>query len=399
MINREYKNPKIVNLCTFTRAMYIITLVIGMISFVSFLLSCAFSQSFDVSSLWIYCYMIAVPICGIAFFKTDNHDVRNERYNYLAGMIFIGFCLLIHIIFEFINSDYFRSATFWINLIAIAIAECGVLLTNINDLYLKKKNLKPYTITETAKCNNQKMTLRWLIFCSAFPCVLFLLYLILNTIALQIYSANNITGTGFYIFFVVLSYLIYLPTVAAGISCTRIYIMMRKENNEYLPEQTIETPEQEPKNSKFFSLFFKERDVYDDEFFDENEQSTYSENDSENRKIFLEKEKNKNFCKKMLSRCGMRFFVKYYDILKTWAIPDIMDEISENYTEDSKRERAECAQRIFSKNLQQVALGLVADDIHGIDEKTRLAAYEIIEKEKQQIEREEQNSSIGKTLE
>ena len=169
---------------------------------------------------------------------------------------------------------------------------------------------------------------------------------------------------------------------------------MQGDGQENQPARVPQAPNapQNKKKSKF-------KLIWESLLTDNQEDDILMKKQIEEQQEQKEAKKNKNFCKKMLSRCGMRFFVKYYDILKTWAIPDIMDEISENYTEDSKRERAECAQRIFSKNLQQVALGLVADDIHGIDEKTRLAAYEIIEKEKQQIEREEQNSSIGKTLE
>lgn len=394
MINREYKNPKIVWHCAFIRIMYIITLVVGLLAF---LIGVITAESLDdISlSLWVYCFMISVPSCGIALFDLKETKTLNKSL-YALSILFALSCFILQLITFSLPGFIF----ILYEIIALSVIIYRTINSPIN---------KEASVSSIKKYNLTVVRL-WKILCATiiggilFVCVLFVI--ISYFVAL---SKDALSSGGSIVLTIIIGCLMFSPPIAANISCMKIYKLMKTEYNETVPQEPNETAEQaiqeyeETKTQPLTAPQNKKKSkfklIWESLLTDNQEDDILMKKQIEEQQEQKEAEKNKNFCKKMLSRCGMRFFVKYYDILKTWAIPDIMDEISENYTEDSKRERAECAQRIFSKNLQQVALGLIADDIHGIDEKTRLAAYEIIEKEKQQIEREEQNSSIGKTLE
>lgn len=394
MINREYKNPKIVWHCAFTRIMYIITLVVGLLAF---LIGVITAESLDdISlSLWVYCFMISVPSCGIALFDLKETKTLNELL-YALSVLFALSCFILQLITFSLPGFIF--ILYEIIALSVIIYRTINIPTNIE---ASVSSIKKYNLTV--------VRLWKILFATIIGGILFVSFLFVIISYFVVLSEEALFSAGEIVLTIIIGLLMVSPPIAANISCMKIYKLMKTEYNETVPQEPNETAEQAiqeyeetktqpltaPQNKKKSKLKL----IWESLLTDDQEDYTLMKKQIEEQQEQKEAEKNKNFCKKMLSRCGMRFFVKYYDILKTWAIPDIMDEISENYTEDSKRERAECAQRIFSKNLQQVALGLVADDIHGIDEKTRLAAYEIIEKEKQLIEREEQNSAIGKTLE
>lgn len=394
MINREYKNPKIVWHCAFIRIMYIITLVVGLLAF---LIGVITAESLDdISlSLWVYCFMISVPSCGIALFDLKETKTLNESL-YALSILFALSCFILQLITFSLPGFIF--ILYEIIALSVIIYRTINIPTNIE---ASVSSIKKYNLTV--------VRLWKILFATIIGGILFVSFLFVIISYFVVLSEEALFSAGEIVLTIIIGLLMVSPPIAANISCMKIYKLMKTEYNETVPQEPNATAEQAiqeyeetktqpltaPQNKKKSKLKL----IWESLLTDDQEDYTLMKKQIEEQQEQKEAEKNKNFCKKMLSRCGMRFFVKYYDILKTWAIPDIMDEISENYTEDSKRERAECAQRIFSKNLQQVALGLIADDIHGIDEKTRLAAYEIIEKEKQQIEREEQNSSIGKTLE
>lgn len=394
MINREYKNPKIVWHCAFTRIMYIITLVVGLLAF---LIGVITAESLDdISlSLWVYCFMISVPSCGIALFDLKETKTLNELL-YALSVLFALSCFILQLIT--FSLPGFLFILYEIIALSVIIYRTINIPTNIE---ASVSSIKKYNLTV--------VRLWKILFATIIGGILFVSFLFVIISYFVVLSEEALFSAGEIVLTIIIGLLMVSPPIAANISCMKIYKLMKTEYNETVPQEPNATAEQAiqeyeetktqpltaPQNKKKSKLKL----IWESLLTDDQEDYTLMKKQIEEQQEQKEAEKNKNFCKKMLSRCGMRFFVKYYDILKTWAIPDIMDEISENYTEDSKRERAECAQRIFSKNLQQVALGLVADDIHGIDEKTRLAAYEIIEKEKQQLEREEQNSAIGKTLE
>lgn len=393
MINREYKNPKIVWHCAFTRIMYIITLVVGLLAF---LIGVITAESLDdISlSLWVYCFMISVPSCGIALFDLKETKTLNELL-YALSVLFALSCFILQLIT--FSLPGFLFILYEIIALSVIIYRTINIPTNIE---ASVSSIKKYNLTV--------VRLWKILFATIIGGILFVSFLFVIISYFVVLSEEALFSAGEIVLTIIIGLLMVSPPIAANISCMKIYKLMKTEYNETVPQEPNATAEQAiqeyeetktqpltaPQNKKKSKLKL----IWESLLTDDQEDYTLMKKQIEEQQEQKEAEKNKNFCKKMLSRCGMRFFVKYYDILKTWAIPDIMDEISENYTEDSKRERAECAQRIFSKNLQQVALGLIADDIHGIDEKTRLAAYEIIEKEKQQIEREEQNSAIGKTL-
>ena len=394
MINREYKNPKIVWHCAFIRIMYIITLVVGLLAF---LIGVITAESLDdISlSLWVYCFMISVPSCGIALFDLKETKTLNELL-YALSVLFALSCFILQLIT--FSLPGFLFILYEIIALSVIIYRTINIPTNIE---ASVSSIKKYNLTV--------VRLWKILFATIIGGILFVSFLFVIISYFVVLSEEALFSAGEIVLTIIIGLLMVSPPIAANISCMKIYKLMKTEYNETVPQEPNATAEQaiqeyeETKTQPLTAPQNKKKSkfklIWESLLTDNQEDDILMKKQIEEQQEQKEAEKNKNFCKKMLSRCGMRFFVKYYDILKTWAIPDIMDEISENYTEDSKRERAECAQRIFSKNLQQVALGLVADDIHGIDEKTRLAAYEIIEKEKQQLEREEQNSAIGKTLE
>lgn len=96
MINREYKNPKIVWHCAFIRIMYIITLVVGLLAF---LIGVITAESLDdISlSLWVYCFMISVPSCGIALFDLKETKTLNELL-YALSVLFALSCFILQLI-------------------------------------------------------------------------------------------------------------------------------------------------------------------------------------------------------------------------------------------------------------------------------------------------------------
>lgn len=90
-----------------------------------------------------------------------------------------------------------------------------------------------------------------------------------------------------------------------------------------------------------------------------------------------ETERRQAVCIQLLSSVGMRFFVKYYDYLKSWNASDIIDIVEEDYGEQDKRQRIEAAQIIFQKNLQQTSLMIISVSSK-IDEDTKSKAKDLI---------------------
>ena len=90
-------------------------------------------------------------------------------------------------------------------------------------------------------------------------------------------------------------------------------------------------------------------------------------------------EKEVNTVLNLLSKVGNKFFVKYYDELKNWAEPDILDVIQEDYSEETKLQRIRKAKEIFNKKLEKLALQIIADDTNKtVDEETKQKAKELL---------------------
>ena len=87
---------------------------------------------------------------------------------------------------------------------------------------------------------------------------------------------------------------------------------------------------------------------------------------------------------KLLDEIGIKFFVKYYDRLHHWSIPDVEDIIEENYPEQIKKERITTAKKLFASNLNVIALEIIVNNNNNnlIDDDTRSKAAELLEKEK-----------------
>lgn len=111
----------------------------------------------------------------------------------------------------------------------------------------------------------------------------------------------------------------------------------------------------------------------------------------ENREIALkqreeekEVQKRKDTAIRLLNDIGTKFYVKYYEKLRDWSIPDIIDEIEENYTEESKIKRIKTAKKLFESDLNLTALEIIVNESDKLtDDKTKEKASTLISLEKQ----------------
>lgn len=84
---------------------------------------------------------------------------------------------------------------------------------------------------------------------------------------------------------------------------------------------------------------------------------------------------------RLLEEIGRKFFIKYYEKLKNWSIPDIVDIIEENYSEESKLTRIKQSKKIFGLNLDKMALEIISNDTQNlIDNDTRQKATYLLQK-------------------
>ena len=91
-------------------------------------------------------------------------------------------------------------------------------------------------------------------------------------------------------------------------------------------------------------------------------------------------QKEINTVSSLLTKVGNKFFVKYYNQLKDWSEPDILDIIEEDYTEETKRQRIRKAKEIFNSKLHILALKQISDDANiAVDKQTKERAKEILE--------------------
>lgn len=85
----------------------------------------------------------------------------------------------------------------------------------------------------------------------------------------------------------------------------------------------------------------------------------------------------------LLRAIGMRFFIKYYDYFKKSISPkNMLSIITEDFTENSKRNRCSTANRIFRENRQEEALELIVH-AQDIPQKTKDQANTLLKNEKQ----------------
>lgn len=63
----------------------------------------------------------------------------------------------------------------------------------------------------------------------------------------------------------------------------------------------------------------------------------------------FEEQTRQNTVTNLLEKIGRKFFVKYYEKLRNWSIPDIVDEIEESYSEESKLARIKEAKKNLNK--------------------------------------------------
>ena len=75
---------------------------------------------------------------------------------------------------------------------------------------------------------------------------------------------------------------------------------------------------------------------------------------NEHKKMMQVDAKNMEQYKRLIEKCGIKFFVKYYDQIKRLPLRDI--EVSENYSPTEREERLVAAKKIIDLNLAEFAL-------------------------------------------
>lgn len=87
---------------------------------------------------------------------------------------------------------------------------------------------------------------------------------------------------------------------------------------------------------------------------------TYLENERQSilSKQSIEKNiKDKQMARNLLEKCGMKFFLKYYDLVKRLPLRDI--EVEENYMPAERNERLDAAKSIVEHNLTNIAIDYI----------------------------------------
>lgn len=114
------------------------------------------------------------------------------------------------------------------------------------------------------------------------------------------------------------------------------------------------------------------------------------ERDKEQKRLLLEKrerelaiQKEHDKAAQLLEEIGTKFFIKHYNKLQTWSIPDILDEIEENYSEESKLNRIRKAKKLFELKLNNAALEIISNnESKTTDKNTREKALQLLEQTK-----------------
>lgn len=121
-------------------------------------------------------------------------------------------------------------------------------------------------------------------------------------------------------------------------------------------------------------------EAYIDALIAEKEKQTLVKND---KKAEQEAQKTHEKTAKLLEEIGTKFFVKYYEKLQNWSVPDILDEIEENYSEENKLNRIKKAKKLFELELNVIALEIISNDKNKITaDDTRQKAQTLLEQTK-----------------
>lgn len=121
-------------------------------------------------------------------------------------------------------------------------------------------------------------------------------------------------------------------------------------------------------------------EAYIDALLTEKENKEIAKQQSEHEQS-LQKEHEKTA--KLLENIGTKFFVKYYDKLQNWSVPDIIDEIEENYSEESKLNRIKKAKKLFELGLNTTALEIISKSKNKTtDDNTREKALQLLNQAK-----------------
>lgn len=154
--------------------------------------------------------------------------------------------------------------------------------------------------------------------------------------------------------------LIYAAAVFLISNC----FMMKAEWEKYIRKANTEVKGSvAPKNTEKTSV-------------DGNKTHTPTEN-AQPKNVLSKKENEKSKCEMLLEKCGMRFFIKYFDQLSRLPLRDIT--VDENYDTTEREERIVAAQEIIKTGMAETALMTIVckySDILSLSEITR--AGEII---------------------
>lgn len=174
------------------------------------------------------------------------------------------------------------------------------------------------------------------------------LYIIIFTLSFAVYSGKSNSGLLIYSLFL---FLCALPNILSSIFSYYVFCLIEKD------EKYIEYT-----NSK----------------------SNFIDNDcKKNQKQF---ENSNSNVKNLLAQTGKKFFIKYYNQLKSWNPVDISDCITENYSDETKNQRIKNGKKIFEKGLEILALKAVLNDTDGvIDNETKTLAQNIYNDETNEI--------------
>lgn len=95
-------------------------------------------------------------------------------------------------------------------------------------------------------------------------------------------------------------------------------------------------------------------------------------------KVIAKEKRDSNNYNILIQSVGRKFFVKYYYKLRDFSELDVIDEITEAYSENAKRSRIRNGKKIFTLGLEKLALNEISNDNEKSDEETRQKARTIL---------------------
>ena len=107
----------------------------------------------------------------------------------------------------------------------------------------------------------------------------------------------------------------------------------------------------------------------------------YTNSYEQNQSIKAVKKQKKEFeeCDKLLKEIGKQFFVKNFNIIKTWDVNDILDTLNSKQGLHITSRRVMLGKEIFKKGYELIALDIISNSEDSLDSETIKAAKEFTE--------------------